>query len=324
MTDIVKENRYCYRCGKRVGKNALNCWYCNAPTARVIRPPRHCPFCQSHISHKAIKCPHCGEFVDGRAPQNPQNLTLNIDKAVFAPGGMQAIGPQAPPQPGQAQYDPSRTIEGQGYTQLPGQQNSGMYLPAPSAEPPPANSLAPYQGQPGGQGSALAPTGNYPLAQPSFQPPSVPGNSLAKRGEAPLASYSVPASEEKDDRYFICGVCNTEILNSDNYCFYCGQMHTAVTEKKGKRTGGVFGNISKGTSNVYHYLTAIILCGISASADFLLALLPQFSDLEGMIKYASVAIAFLLLVWAFMRNQQILNRIVTVIVLLACIFILSL
>lgn len=81
---------YCYRCGKHVKRDGNKCWYCSATTRRVIRPPRKCSFCDEEIGHKAVKCPHCGEFLDGRpkneqpqADKPPLQIFYVIDKALI-------------------------------------------------------------------------------------------------------------------------------------------------------------------------------------------------------------------------------------------------
>ena len=83
----MNEVLYCYQCGKHVKRDGEKCWYCSAPTRRTIRPPRHCPFCDEVIGFKAIKCPHCGEFLDeNKRPvvqQPPNQIIYVIDKAVI-------------------------------------------------------------------------------------------------------------------------------------------------------------------------------------------------------------------------------------------------
>lgn len=52
--------------------------------ADSIRPPvaeptsaRDCPFCDVSISSKAVKCPHCQEWLDGRVPSSQQLVTVH-------------------------------------------------------------------------------------------------------------------------------------------------------------------------------------------------------------------------------------------------------
>lgn len=83
---------YCFRCGQRVGA-AASCWYCGATTQRVVRPSRHCPFCDEIIQAKAIKCPHCAEYLDGRKKEK----TVELD---VRPGREPRVGPAPRSAPG--------------------------------------------------------------------------------------------------------------------------------------------------------------------------------------------------------------------------------
>ena len=329
-----REVRFCYRCGKRVGKNLLNCWYCSSPTMRVIRPPRNCPYCQSRIPTKAIKCAHCGEFVDGRAqPAAPQHFTLNIDKAVIGPGGLQPMsGPQGQPQPYNPQQfyapppeDPSRTLDGQGRQQLPpggselllpDQGTGGMPLaPKPRQMLPgtggdaSGSSLAPYQGQqPLGQ---PAPGGADFLAL-SRRPDSSAGKMVPHVSGATVRGSSMRADAE-DDRYAVCPVCQTEILNSDSFCFYCGQVHTASTEKPARPAGG---GVIHGESNTYIYALSLVLFALTT---------PQLQALhDSDYRWGAIGAGFLLLIWAFFRNTKLTSRILTVVMILIGIVLISL
>lgn len=322
MAETAREIRFCYRCGKRVGKNAFNCWYCSAPTARTIRPPRHCPFCQSVIGPKAIKCPHCSEFVDGRPQQNPQHLTLNIDKAVFGPGGMQGFSPGQPQQPMNPNYDPSRTIDVQGYNQIPQQgaqqalpSNSPHLLPGQASEPP----QAPQPGaiiRRGNQADApIQSAGNYPLghpAAPQSQPLGFPQPQQPAPLAVPGAAHVPAAANDEEQTYATCPVCNTEILAIDNYCYYCGQLHSG-----GRKIEPAAG---AAPSNGWLYFLAIVLCAAVTALREISQLQP-FDD--PLYRAGMMLVACLTLVWAFFRNKKIISRVLTVVVVIACIVILS-
>ncbi|MCX7049623.1 MAG: zinc ribbon domain-containing protein [Candidatus Sumerlaeota bacterium] len=119
---------YCYKCGRRTGGDARNCYYCGAPKHRVIRDARRCPFCDLPVRRKAVKCHNCGEYLDGRsqpqaqqpvqpqAPQQPAQPQVNyyIDKAIIGmPGG-------APGTPGQPYPAGMQIPAGPGYPGGPG------------------------------------------------------------------------------------------------------------------------------------------------------------------------------------------------------------
>lgn len=325
MPVMDREARFCYRCGKRVGKSALNCWYCSAPISRVIRPPRNCPFCQEKIGPKAIKCPHCGEFVDGRPAQNPQHVTLNIDKAVFAPGGMPQFGAgQMPPgqqiAPGQASYDPSRTLDAQGQPFLPPDAGprslpaqGPMLLPGMTQPPDQAgqelqggpSSLAPYQGQPPQQ--AQMPLG-HPARMPLGHPQQAP---MVPHGAIPATPAGLAAPPADEERYDICPVCDTEVLATDSYCYYCGQLRAAAKAGKAKPIGG--------QPNGWAYFGMLLFFGAARVMEMFT--LPEIAD-GPLIRLILISGACLLAVAAFFRNKRLLSRILTGLVLLAGLLIL--
>jgi hydroxylamine reductase (hybrid-cluster protein) len=81
-----KPASFCYRCGRRVGKEVETCWYCGAPTKRWIRQPKRCPFCGEDVRAEAVKCRHCGEFIDGRprpAEAQAQQIIFVVDRNMF-------------------------------------------------------------------------------------------------------------------------------------------------------------------------------------------------------------------------------------------------
>ena len=132
IDDDAPSVNYCYRCGRRVAARSESCYYCGSETGRTIRPPRRCPFCDMQIRSKAVKCPHCGEFLDGRreaerpaataSAQDPRapNVTYVIDKAIITtPGEVQAAARGRVPAD-RALGEPSTpAIEGPGARSLP-------------------------------------------------------------------------------------------------------------------------------------------------------------------------------------------------------------
>jgi hypothetical protein len=80
--------------------------------------------------------------------------------------------------------------------------------PAPPVSPPPVP--ARY----------AAPAG--PPAR--YETPAVPPTRYEPPSEAPAAREGV-MDAEFSDRYRLCDACKTEILSSDNFCYYCGRKY---------------------------------------------------------------------------------------------------
>ena len=238
MTEIDTSVFYCFRCGNRVKRAEGNCWYCGAPNRRSVRPPRHCPFCGESIAQKAVKCPHCAEFLDGRARPTPvapsgppQQITFVIDKAVIQADKplMLKGGGQIPP--GLANLLSDQTVRAIQSNQ-PGliDQEGVRALPMPRAaaqaaaslpeaieqETEPADTLpAPGKGPAVGKGPA-APKGKAPfpesvrrggtdLVRPDSTAPVVSSGkeralSLAKAGGTALAKAGGSALAKLTDR----------------------------------------------------------------------------------------------------------------------------
>jgi predicted nucleic acid-binding Zn ribbon protein len=232
MTEIDTSVFYCYRCGNRVKRAEGNCWYCGAPNRRSVRPPRHCPFCGLEITQKAVKCPHCAEFLDGRArpaqvvPSGPpQHITFVIDKAVIQADKplMLEGGGRIPP--GLANLLSDQTVRAIQSNQ-PGliDQEGVRALPMPRAaaqaaaslpeaieqETEPANALpAPGKGPAAGEGKAPFPAsvrrGGTDLVRPESTAPVVSSGkeralSLAKAGGTALAKAGGSALAKLTDR----------------------------------------------------------------------------------------------------------------------------
>ena len=74
-----KRAKFCFQCGRRVDHTRDNCWYCNAPIHRKLRPDRKCPFCGGTVPTSAIKCIHCKEWLDGR----PREEVAPVSQVVY-------------------------------------------------------------------------------------------------------------------------------------------------------------------------------------------------------------------------------------------------
>ena len=326
MPESEREVRFCYRCGKRVGKGALNCWYCSAPTTRAIRPIRHCPFCQQAIGPKALKCHHCGEFVDGRAPASPQHFTLNIDKAVIAPGGINPLTgqPQSPP----VQPLNQQAFQGGAYTALPqaspaqispdqtpllGSSQSPQLLPYDPNMPMATgqehgSSLAPFTRQGGAVNPIVPAQGPLSLGRPA--PPNqqmitpMQQASLAPASGAPARESRASGASDEEGRYFVCPVCHTEILTSDNYCFHCGQRRPGAAAPKAKTPSSPipFGS----------YVMALAIAAAGRGTEYLLPLIPKLRTISGdLVAYTMLGLALLLLLQAFVGHRGLVNKILT-------------
>jgi len=325
VAEPEREVNFCYRCGKRVGRQSGRCWFCAAPTIRVIRPARRCPFCESIIGHKAIKCPHCGEFVDGRLQPQPHHVTFVIDKAVISDGRMAGPGgPVALPRAGQPP-SADRVLGGPPPPLLE-QQGGPMLLP-----PAQADSAAPQRGGAAGQrpgsvdraqqgpggGSALAPYGGaqeHPLTPYGGQG----GGALAPYGGGALAPYvgapeapppalpHVEAEPEDDSKYANCSVCQAEMLKTDNYCFHCGQLQPGAKSAWGRPPKLV-------SSNAPLHLTSLALLALYGALGHL-PLLEEFND--PMYRGVAATAALLLPVWAFFRKRRLFSQAISVVIFL--------
>jgi hypothetical protein len=375
VPSLEQEVHYCYRCGKRVGKDMGKCYYCAAPTRRTIRPSRLCPFCEEPIGHKAVKCSHCGEFLDGRKKdeqQQPQqqapSMTFVIDKAVFSDGRMQLpggqghpqlttqIGPDGRPLPASAQQpmfphqNPQQALPYQGTDSSQWQQaqqqaqQEAPRLPAPqessrkrrsrnepadsSAQPlapytaPPeqqqadwgGNPLAPYQGgqlAAQGQGNQLAayvdeqgrPLAPYTGGANPLAPHAPPANLPAPFDLSPQrAKQAVESKAAEESKYAVCGVCGTEMLATDSYCFHCGQVQKFASEIPDVR-------IQTMESNAPLHIATI---GFAAAFALVrnLELLANFNEIT---YWGPLALAALLIpVWAFFHRRTTFSQIITI------------
>lgn len=368
------EVNFCFRCGRNVGKQQDKCWYCAAPTRRMIRPPRRCPYCDEPIRPKAIKCHKCGEFLDQPRQAPPQDVvpqqqpTFVIEKAIIQTGSSGALT-------GPAHMDPSRAIEAhevhqiEGPTrELPGPSPVAKALPGPQepqespagappekASPSDDKGLIPMEvvreaaaqteanlpsaavrrdlqvpgsADAAGESRALAPSqggGDLMLRQPdpgSLLPAlrdaigsafrSLRKSAPKKELEEPIEAIDVEGDSE-EDRYRVCGVCLTEILVADGYCFHCGQKYTDKDFK--------FASAPKAMTNWVFYVLAI-----GSLAGFLY-FGPMLADLEDapteLIEIALGVVAPFFSLVALVRQRGFFHRLFSLALLVTSLAVLA-
>lgn len=334
MTPIATDEPevlYCYRCGKRVKREPGRCWYCDAPNRRgSVRPARHCPFCHEVIAIKAIKCPHCREFLDGRPSAEGgthQHITFNVDKAVFQ-------GDKPPAMQGTAT---AMDDDDQGYGGGSGPQVAGGGggrgpggLPGGGGRPGALPGGAPDRLSGRSQRALPAPSEDeqqydasgalIPLPDNAPARPPMP---VARRDDRALAAVSpggaryplqaVPAPDEEQSRYAICSVCQTEILSSDNYCFHCGTLQHRESRRDARRR--LARREPRGMSNAAHYALSVALMGGAIFEGHRQINIPigtlTITSKEAV--WGLAVVAFLLLADALLRRRSWRSWIVTVI-----------
>ena len=335
--DIVAEteSNYCFRCGKHVRKDGGRCWYCYAPVRRVIRPPRKCPYCDEEIGSKAVKCPHCGEFLDGPSSRDvalaqaaarlhsPQ-ITYVIDKAVIQgdqPLMLQGGRPIPPEVSGLLTERTVRAIQMNNPALI--DQDGIKALPAPDGEPvgdpqtatvssraierhtveSERNLSRDASGESRG-GSFLERLADFALGrieEPAKEPITLQATSVQTE-ETP---------EEK--KYANCNLCHTEVLASDNYCFHCGTKLRDEEERRAQVTV-----LRPMPSNAGLFLLAIVLMTASVAILFV----PAGAQGAGIERILLPAAALMLLIvlpfliYAFFRRRTSLNQLTTLILLL--------
>jgi len=238
-----KPIHYCYSCGTRLRPTVERCWYCGAPVQREIRAPRRCPFCAEPIRPESIKCRHCGEFVDGRArtETRPVNQVIVIDKDLLKTMSDLQLVPGQPIPDVARQILDERTVRAIEESELEEIQQPGVrVLPAP---PPPSSKMIEYRPTQTGSSEIVhvpktqppvvrGPFGEPPVpGAPSAQPPARQtgpvGTPLPRAAESGAPRRETPAvvDAEVEEFYRICDMCRTEILATDNFCYYCGKKH---------------------------------------------------------------------------------------------------
>ncbi|NQU45045.1 hypothetical protein HQ520_17305 [bacterium] len=337
---------YCYRCGKRVKRGRGNCWYCNAPTEREIRPSRHCPFCDNIVAQKALKCHHCGEFIDGVTREQVQaatghatHVTFVIDKAVIQ--GDQPLhlegGHQVPPefarllspQTVQAiQNNRPNQVDQKGVQALPAPEKSRKVRDV-QALPDESHKALPGPRENSGTGAIVRRDEHLPATREEKQGFSVTraaSHALAKltdrvieavdqKPEPPESPEPPPAPEipkKETSPYANCVVCGTEILREDSYCFHCG-----TAQRKHKSSAGKKRILdSKSTGAIFGATVVILL--LQAVLVWQAPVLERFDPFEGRLGFPIALgglFGILLMIWAFFRQRTVLNQVFVVIFL---------
>lgn len=334
---------YCFRCGKHVKRDVGKCWYCSAPTRRTIRPPRRCPFCDEEIGPKAIKCPHCGEFLDGRPSERSlggtQQIFFLIDKAIIQ--GNQPImlqgGAAVPAEVAQrlsAQSLQAIQSNNPGLLDQPGIKA----LPQPAAAFIEATPTTAGVGDPPSQ--APVDVDSHHLIPSSGNVPAIPAQAKESRSEersltvfqtagrslVRAGGYAIgrllgtgskrdrPEIQEgvigEESQYAECPSCHTELLASDNYCFHCGVLlrteavgRRPLPRRTGKPVAGIL-------------LVSAILIGILVWGGGRLDAVSNYRY-GAYLKPSLAAVSLLLLVAAFFRNRKSLSQIVVLGLLVA-------
>jgi len=323
---LTVEANFCFRCGRHIGRQALKCWYCAAPTRREIRPPRRCPFCDEPIRPKAIKCHNCGEYLDGRdRPAAVSGAAPTPDLVVeheIAPE------PSRPALPGRERLrleapsvrelpaSASRLVGPQSLKALPPAEtsDSSASVPAVSA----SRALIPT----GKRGSDEPPAGDRELAvvessgapappevRPSDLLPAVVGAvrsgveavaRVVRERRAPAARRETEITvETEEDRYRLCPVCGTEMLKLDGYCFHCGQRNAE---------GLAIVPTVRQKSNVSIYALVILLLLVHLTAARWLG--PWREEWVRPVELAAGGAAPLAAVWALLRRRGWVGRVI--------------
>jgi len=323
----MAEILYCYRCGKHVKRGgAGKCWYCAAPIQRLIRPERHCRFCDEIINPKAIKCPHCGEFLDDRAPTRPEpaeektpNVTYVIDKAVIQagqalPGGQTPSlsarsAPMLPDGTAAPQPDSPAALPAAAQGALPAPDARGDIVPAQdvtdaqivSIESPGAAPPAPLEPK-----HPVLDRVVYPLLRGTgrlaLRGMRAAVGAWVSRGGPDDAEFRDAPGEE--DRYSVCGICNSEVLAIDSFCFHCGTVLREDAEQRTRKIKHIGpGNAARFALSLV-CIAAMVYVGTKDQA-------PLMDIVAGVL----AAVSLLLLIDAFMRRRTSGNQMATLILL---------
>lgn len=294
------EVRYCYECGQRVKtETSTRCWYCGAPTDRILIEQVRCPFCDEVVSARAVKCPHCREFLDGRpSPQvgGALHITYVVDKAVIqANSPVRLQGGRPVPPDLRARLSPATVdaIESNDPRRI--DQQGVRALPAPEGR-------VDKQGPPEARVPVPLPAG--PVPQRHDAAPIAPSDATPREQDAPVQEPPV----DSEPRYRACNFCRTDCLASDNFCFHCGAVlrPDAVAGRyrpKRKRT-----NVGLLTASL------VLMCamlGIAAKGGTF----PTDSPSTNLLAYLGVsALAPILLLVAFFRVRRTLNQALAIVV----------
>jgi hypothetical protein len=220
----IRPVRFCYECGSRIGVKLDACWYCATPVRRELHPEKRCPFCAEPIKRDAIKCRHCGEFVDGRPraeEQKPVNQIVVIDKEMLNALSDMRLLPGSPV-PAEAReildVETVRAIEDNRPEAIA--QRGVRLLPGPAA--PPAVIDVTDGASVDATGRELVETKGRDRVEAKYAVPPPP---KAPPKPKPPKTAKSSVDVETKDIFRHCKNCSTEILASDNFCYYCGTQY---------------------------------------------------------------------------------------------------
>lgn len=134
---------------------------------------------------------------------------------------------------------------------------------------------------------------------------------IEKRKDASSAVTAIDVEEEsEEDRYRICGVCQTEILADDNFCYHCGQKYYSSDWEPRPKAGA---------GNVVLYVLVILCLLAHAAATKVLEV--DRPELIGPVTIGSAVLAFVFGFAAFGRARDIAARIVAIAMIVATLFV---
>jgi len=153
-----------------------------------------------------------------------------------------------------------------------------------------------------------------PARQGGDNLPAVRENAMLPvlRGAAKLISRAFKAATAKDDtvdaefnpeedKYRVCGLCQTEILATDHFCYHCGQQYA-----ERPRSSGV-GRRRSTKSNILLYMIIIVCWGGVLLSRTLLAQLDE--QTLNTIRYSAAIAGPVFSMVAFLRKPGFFSRI---------------
>ncbi len=318
MTSTGPEVRYCFRCGKRLGAQHDKCWYCGATTLRQIRPPRECPFCRYEIPHNALKCSHCGEFVDGRVQAGTgsggQTVNFVIDKAVFNGEKPMTLKGGMRPEENISSFlsDQTREAIRTGQPELI-DQDGIQALPGPESAS-------------NGEGTfAVERSGQFPAVREHI-PSRYDGREVSSEivdvepDDVELVDGEILGEDDTDDsKYATCGICGTEIMADDNYCFHCGSLRKDPGKtKKSRRKLKRVAKKSNISNSAYYFLIAAFGIGIAVLGIFRPVAFTYWAweIRSGFFIAIFTPVSLLLIVAAYFRKRNFSSLLLTTLVTL--------
>ncbi len=162
-------------------------------------------------------------------------------------------------------------------------------------------------------GSLQSGAGRELIAREDLPPPPAIWGAIKRmfqKPPPPEEPITEITAENEEDRYRTCGVCNTEILAADNYCFHCGQRHGSNAQAfEPKRA-------HPARSNFLIYLLAIICLAALILAD---PIVTKFKpEAVTPTRLGTALGAPLLCLWAFVRKPGFFSRFFSLVLFLLC------